>query len=75
MKLGRITANFAIVAPTGIALKGFTRLWDDVCTAVETQAAGATQTASPYVAGAPAATGYITIQDSAGVTYKILVST
>lgn len=28
-----------------------------------------------YVAGAPAATGYVTLQDSAGVTYKVLVST
>lgn len=28
-----------------------------------------------YVAGAPAATGYVTLQDSAGTTYKVLVST
>ena len=28
-----------------------------------------------YVPGAPAATGYVTLQDSAGTTYKVLVST
>lgn len=28
-----------------------------------------------YVGGAPAATGYLTIKDSTGTTYKILVST
>lgn len=28
-----------------------------------------------YVAGAPAATGYVTLQDSSGTTYKVLVST
>ena len=28
-----------------------------------------------YVAGAPTATGYVTIKDSNGVTYKVLVST
>jgi len=28
-----------------------------------------------YIAGAPTATGYVTIKDSAGVTYKVLVST
>lgn len=36
MKLTRISSTFAIVAAaTGIALKGFSRLWDDVCNAIE----------------------------------------
>lgn len=32
------------------------------------------QLASTFVAGAPAATGYLTVQDSAGTTYKLLVA-
>jgi hypothetical protein len=31
--------------------------------------------ANAYVGGAPTATGYVTVQDSSGTTYKILVST
>lgn len=33
------------------------------------------QLGNAYVAGAPAATGYVTLKDSAGTTYKVLVST
>lgn len=33
------------------------------------------QLGNAYVAGAPAATGYVTIKDSSGTTYKVLVST
>ena len=36
---------------------------------------GPLRLANAYVAGAPTATGYVTIQDSAGTTYKVLVST
>jgi hypothetical protein len=36
---------------------------------------GPLKLANAYVAGAPAATGYVTIQDSSGTTYKVLVST
>ena len=36
---------------------------------------GPIKLANAYVAGAPAATGYVTIQDSNGTTYKVLVST
>lgn len=75
MKIGRLSVTFAIVAQSGVALKGFARLWDDLCNAVETQGAGATQVANPYVAGAPGATGYILITDNTGTTYKVLVST
>jgi hypothetical protein len=35
----------------------------------------ALQLSNAYVAGAPAATGYVTIKDSSGTTYKVLVST
>ena len=37
--------------------------------------AGALRLNNAYVAGAPTATGYVTIQDSAGNTYKVLVGT
>ena len=36
---------------------------------------GPLRLANAYAAGAPAATGYVTIQDSSGTTYKVLVST
>ena len=36
---------------------------------------GALQLGNAYVAGAPAATGYVTLKDSTGTTYKVLVST
>jgi hypothetical protein len=73
MKLDRISSTFAIVVPTsGIAQNGFTRLWNTVCLAIEAQEA--VKVANPYVAGAPAATGYIEIKDSNGVTYKVLVA-
>jgi hypothetical protein len=36
---------------------------------------GTLQLGSTYVGGAPAATGYITMKDSTGTTYKFLVST
>ena len=37
--------------------------------------AGALRLNNAYTAGAPTATGYVTIQDSAGNTYKVLVGT
>jgi hypothetical protein len=37
--------------------------------------AGALRLNNAYTAGAPTATGYVTIQDSSGTTYKVLVST
>lgn len=37
--------------------------------------AGALRLNNAYVSGAPTATGYVTIQDSAGNTYKVLVGT
>jgi len=40
-----------------------------------TALAGALKLNNAYVAGAPTATGYVTIQDSAGNTYKVLVGT
>ena len=36
---------------------------------------GSLQLPNAYVAGAPTATGYVTIKDSSGTTYKVLVST
>jgi hypothetical protein len=36
---------------------------------------GTVQLGNAYVAGAPTATGYVTIKDSAGNTYKVLVGT
>ena len=36
---------------------------------------GALKLSSTYAAGAPAATGYVTLKDSTGTTYKVLVST
>lgn len=36
---------------------------------------GTLQLGSTYAAGAPAATGYVTLKDSTGTTYKVLVST
>lgn len=41
----------------------------------ETQLGGALKMGVAYVGGAPAATGYITVKDSAGTTYKLLAST
>jgi hypothetical protein len=36
MKLTRLSSNFAIVAvASGVALKGFSRLWDEICGAIE----------------------------------------
>ena len=37
--------------------------------------AGALRLNNAYTAGAPTATGYVTIQDSSGTTYKVLVGT
>ena len=37
--------------------------------------AGALRLNNAYVSGAPTATGYVTLQDSAGNTYKVLVGT
>lgn len=98
MKFGRLSGTIAIVATaSGVALKGFSRLWNDLCNAIEQLTAddltngvtgngkivlqtapvflGTIQLGTPYVAGAPGATGYILIKDSTGTAYKILVST
>ena len=52
---------------------GFTALTLD--SSQRTILSGPLRLANAYAAGAPAATGYVTIQDSSGTTYKVLVST
>ncbi|MGJ0505600.1 MAG: hypothetical protein ACR652_00410 [Methylocystis sp.] len=84
-----LTASKSIIVDTGnlIAFGGLTsassalkgssatvqvRLADDTAFAA---IQGKLTTDNAYTAGAPAATGYVTIYDSAGTAYKVLVST
>jgi hypothetical protein len=67
------TTGFA--SPQTLSLKtvGTTALTLD--SSQRTILSGALRLANAYVAGAPAAAGYVTLQDSTGTTYKVLVGT
>jgi len=63
----------AVVGTTVIKSSNTTALTLD--SSQRTILSGALRLNNAYVAGAPTATGYVTIQDSAGNTYKVLVGT
>ena len=68
--IGPITAGWSTVLMSGAGTTALTLDSSQRCIL-----AGALRLNNAYVAGAPTATGYVTIQDSAGTTYKVLVST
>jgi len=68
--IGPITAGWSTVLMSGAGTTALTLDSSQRCIL-----AGALRLNNAYVSGAPTATGYVTLQDSAGNTYKVLVGT